>query len=726
MKHIFLLLLTLALTFAAFSQNTTTAKPAPAPQPTAQPSPPAVEDDGEVVKISTNLIQIDVTVLDKDGKQVTDLRPEEIEIYENNEKQTITNFSYINNASGTANPAAVVKTDRKDPTSPGLLPVKLRPDQVRRTIALVVDDLGLSFESIHYVKRALKKFVDEQMQPGDLVAIIRTAGGMGALQQFTSDKRQLYAAIEKVRWYPAGRGGVGAFAPAVQQFVRDQRGQQSEARALSDTNTDIEAERVRQDTFAVGTMGAVQYIVKGMADLPGRKSVMVFSDGFVLFNINGDNARIRDAMRSLTDAANRAAVIVHTTDARGLAITGVNAVDDVTGLSSRQIQDINQERNQELLDTQFGLAVLARDTGGAFTKNSNDLNDGVEKMLEEQKGYYLVGYAPDDETFDPVKRRYNRLTVRVSRPGVRVRYRSGFFGIQDEKVKPTAPTAQQKMLEALTSPFAKNDVRVSLNAFFGNAPKEGSFARLLLHIDINDLTIETGPDSKPKTEFDIVAIAFGENGTVIDQINKHFKMSFNEGGVEKTKKSGVVYSVSFPLKKPGAYQIRTVMVDTATKKIGSANQYVEVPNLKKGSVALSGILMENYTISQWQKISAGAKLEGDPADLPDHFTDTAVRRFKRGTILRFGASVYNAQTDSVSQKPNLSGVVRLYKDGALIFEGTKAEFVTSAEGINFQNIIMLGTEMLPGDYVLQVIVNDNLAKEKKRTAIQVVDFQLTD
>ena len=77
----------------------------------------------------------------------------------------------------------------------------------------MVDDLGLSFESTYYVRRALKKFVDEQMQSGDLVAIIRTGGGMGALQQFTSDRRQLYAAIERIRWNSLGRGGTGAFAP---------------------------------------------------------------------------------------------------------------------------------------------------------------------------------------------------------------------------------------------------------------------------------------------------------------------------------------------------------------------------------------------------------------------------------------------------------------------------------------------------------------------------------
>ena len=135
-----------------------------------------------------------MTVTDKSGKIINDIRRDEIEIYENGQKQEISNFSFILNQRET-----VEKQIGKAPSGP-LPPSAVRPEHVRRTIALVVDDLTLSFESTYYVRRALKKFVEEQMQDGDLVAIIRTGAGIGALQQFTTDRRQLYAAIEKVRF----------------------------------------------------------------------------------------------------------------------------------------------------------------------------------------------------------------------------------------------------------------------------------------------------------------------------------------------------------------------------------------------------------------------------------------------------------------------------------------------------------------------------------------------
>jgi len=176
---------------------------------TPTPTPKPAGDD-DVVKISTTLIQIDVTVTDKNGSIVRDLKPEDFEIYENGKKQEITNFSFVSVDNATRQ--TLVKSKEKDKLSIPLPPVAIRPEQVRRTIALVVDDLGLSFESVYQVRRALRKFVDEQMQPNDLVAVIRTGSGMGALQQFTSDKRQLYAAIESVKWNAQGRAGISAFA----------------------------------------------------------------------------------------------------------------------------------------------------------------------------------------------------------------------------------------------------------------------------------------------------------------------------------------------------------------------------------------------------------------------------------------------------------------------------------------------------------------------------------
>ncbi len=702
---------------------------------TPTPTPKTVDDD--VVKISTTLIQVDVTVTDKNGKIIKDLNPEDFEIYENGEKQAITNFSFVSTSSDIAPTSVKAQENEKNPKIP-LPPMSLKPEQVRRTIALVVDDLGLSFESVYQVRRALRKFVDEQMQANDLVAIIRTGGGMGAQQQFTSDKRQLYAAIESIKWNSLGRAGITAFAPLEATPLEQEQaagGDVSEEQLEEEQKQLKDFSDFREDIFSVGTLGAINFIVKGMSDLPGRKSIMLFSDGFAICSPDNPDrcTRIVDSVRQLTDLSNRAAVSIYTFDARGLLTTGITAADNTSGITAERIQNTNSSRSAEIFDKQEGLAYLAKETGGRTFFNNNDINKGLDKALEDQKGYYLIGYQPDTDTFDPKTRRFNKLQIKVNRKDTNVRYRSGFFGVTDDQFKkPTNQTAGQQIYTALTSPFGANGIALRLNTLFGNDKQQGSFVRSLLHVDAKDLKFTDEADGSKKAVFDVLAVSFGENGTVIDQIAKTYTMNVKNDGYQKLINEGFVYYFTFPVKKPGAYQYRVAIRDGATQKIGAANQFIEVPNLKKGELIVSGITLENLTAAQWQKLAQSASgqttaIENPASSTPNPMNDTALRKFKHGTILRYGFEVYNAKLDP-SQKPNLNTQIRIFRDGKPIFEGKNQPFEllqqTDLQRIKSAGAISLGSEMQTGDYVLQIVITDNLAKEKRRIATQFVQFEI--
>src|SRR5947199_8380560 len=153
-------------------------------QSPAQPQQPqqAQKDEDDVVRITTNLVQVDAVVTNKSGKLVTDLKPEEFEIYEDGRQQKITNFSFVSTETDAAPQPALVAEKTSAPVdklAPPVPPVRLRPEQVRRTLAIVVDDLGLSFESTAYGRQSLKKFIDMKVQPGDLVVIILPSGVIG-------------------------------------------------------------------------------------------------------------------------------------------------------------------------------------------------------------------------------------------------------------------------------------------------------------------------------------------------------------------------------------------------------------------------------------------------------------------------------------------------------------------------------------------------------------------
>jgi VWFA-related protein len=712
-------ILTLAFCFFSVSFNL-------AQTPT--PTPISVEDE-DVVKISTTLIQIDATVTDKNGKIITDLKPEDFEVYENGERQDITNFSFVAGSEPVQTPVVSKRTEKNSVPVP---PVSLRPEQVRRTIALVVDDLGLSFESVYQVRRALRKFVDEQMQPNDLVAIIRTGGGAGALQQFTSNRQQLYAAIEAVKWNSLGRGGIGAFAPLEATPL-----EQSKAAGNSSVSEeDLEEEQkqlkgfsdFREDIFSVGTLGAINFIVKGMGDLPGRKSIMLFSDGFAICSPENPDrcARIVDSVRQLTDLSNRAAVSIYTFDARGLLTTGLTPADNTSGVSAERVQNLNSSRSAEIFDKQDGLAYLAEETGGRSFFNNNDINRGLDKALEDQNGYYLIGYQPDGETFDAKTRRFNRLEIKVARKGANVRYRSGFFGITDDQIKktPNQNNAQQ-IYTALTSPFAASGVALRLNTIFGNDKEQGSFVRSLLHVNAKDLKFTDEADGGKKAVFDVLAMSFGENGAPVDQISKTYTMNVKGDAYEKLINDGFVYYFTLPVKKPGAYQYRVAIRDNASGRLGSANQFIEVPNLKKNYLTVSGIVLENLTAAQWQKFAAAP--ENKQPNQTDPMSDTSRRRFARGSILRYGYEIYNARLDA-AQKPNLSAQLKVFRDGKPILEGKNVPLEladqTDRQRLKATGALSLGSEMLAGEYVLQIIITDNLTKRKRQIAAQFVQFEI--
>ncbi|HEV7796531.1 MAG TPA: VWA domain-containing protein [Pyrinomonadaceae bacterium] len=716
---VFLLLVQLALPVLA--QTPAIQKP-PQPQTEQQPTRPNEED---VVRITTNLVQVDAVITDKSGRQIVDLRSDEIQIEEDGRQQNITEFSYIPLDSRPAPPAETAG----DKNAPPVRSVPLRPEQVRRTIALVVDDLGLSFESAHYVRQALKKFLDQQMQPDDLVAIIRTAGGIGALQQFTSDKRLLYAAVEKVKWNPIGRAGMGAFAPIAANPIANA------AAAVSGAEENID--QLRQDLFTVGTLGAINYIVRGLRGLPGRKSVLLMSDGISLYNRSDStaNQRIVTALRNLTDLANRASVVIYTMDARGLQPLNFTAADSGIGMDAeKSAEDLNNRRT-DFYESQNGLIYLAQQTGGFAVRNNNDLSGGIKRVIDDQKGYYLIGYRPDESTFDKAggHRKFHNLKLRVTRPGkFNIRMRSGFFGVTDEEAVPRGQTRQQQLIGALISPFSSAGIHLRLTSLFANDTKAGTIMRSMLHVSGRDLTFTTEPDGWHQAVFDILAITFGDNGVVVDQIGRTHTMRVKGATYEKIAKDGFTYNLAVPIKKAGAYQLRTALRDVSSERVGSASQFIEVPDLKKNRLTLSGLMVRGTSMQAFQK--SGTDLSGhgenadDTVDESDTNVNPAVRQFKPGLVMVYALAIYNAQLDKANGKPQLQTQLKLFRDGREVYAGKESVFDPAGQPdlkrLTTTGAVQLGTKMEPGEYMLQITVTDLLRDDKHRLTSQWIDFEI--
>lgn len=733
----------------------------------------------EAVRVTTNLVQVDVVVTGKDGRHVTDLRPEDFEILEDNRKQQITNFSYLTTGSATtiSHPQTPIYRSEGETVAPAS-PASLRPELLRRTMAIVIDDLGLSFESTISARDALKKFINEQMQPNDRIAIILTSKGVGALQQFTSDKGQLLAAIERVRWYPAGRGGTSPFAE-LNEAVDDLK---QSAQVLD------ELEEERAGIYAVGTLGTLGLVVRGLGELPGRKAVVLISEAFRLFTVQGRNERLMKALSQLTDQANRASTVIYTLDASGLQTLNLTAADKVSGATFlldpgllglapgptprtvervdarpprvdaaadaerdsgaafRKLNALMDQRRDQNNEAQSVLSYIARQTGGIFVTNRNDLSAGLQRFIDDQKGYYLLGYRPAESTVDPApgRRRFHALTVKVKRPGLKLRAREGFYGVSDEDRRLAGGTRDGQLAASLTSPFASGDIHLRLTSLFGNQSTAGSFMRSLLHVDARDLSFTEDAGGTHKAEMEVVAVNLGENGRVVDQYTYAQSISVRGDEYQRLLHQGLIYIVDVPVKLAGAYQLRVAVRDTASERIGTASQFIEIPDLSRNRLALSGIVLSGIDSATTSRApnstSASApsanrtpssQVETDApqtANEPDPQTGAAIRRLRQGMLLDYRYFIYNAQLDSGNARPRLQTQVRLFRDGQPVFTGKlqplDASKQTDVKRVSAVGRLRIGPELTPGEYLLQVLVTDLLAQEKRRTATQWMDFSI--
>jgi VWFA-related protein len=675
-------------------------------KPTVTTSPQQTTDEkDDVVKITTNLVQVDAVVT-KNGKPVPNLTAEDFEIYEDGRRQAITSFAYISNVPNTASSPAPGrdKTDAVVPFS------SLKRDDPRRTIALVVDDIGLSAESMSQVRRQLRKFVAEELQPNDLVAIIRTGGDMGALQQFTNDKRVLNRAVESLRWNICSRVGINVFPVA--------------GSAESDPANICGGRSYDQ------TLKSLRFILDSMAELPGRKSMILLSDSMpaetqeepksvrVDGTIEEDwshlPAGLRDSinyssfLNKIAERAIRSTVVIYSVDTQGLAFTGVTAADNIRGTYqsvTAQTQGLMSARSLMLNARRAGGELLARQTGGFQVRNTNNFN--LDEILEDQGGYYLIGYRPTEDTFN---KQFHRIKAKVKRSGMSLRTRFGFYGIPEEEANRPLSARDTTNL-ALASPFSAQDIELELTSFFVNDKTAGSAVRSFVYIDAGSLAL-TPVDGRRQGAVDLHGVIFGDNGTVVQQFKRIATLNLSEKGYQHALSNGVGVTLDMPIKRAGAYQVRVAAKDRNSSRIGSAGQFVAVPDLDSKRVAVSGIVLG---------VAGNSGGDGESIAYP------GTRRFEVNSDLYFTYMIYNTASDGGSQPRSLATEVRLFRNGKIVYSSSEKPIAVRQTDSNrsvASGVLRLTPDFEPGNYYLQVVMTEEGAKKKAMPVVQWVDFEI--
>ena len=717
MKHFSLtLLFLLFLPFSLFAQTTSSTP------------------DDDVVKITTKLVQFDTVVTDKKGNQIKDLTIDDFEIIQDGKPQRITNFSYINTEVPAQSSLVTIVKNGKNVILPP--PVRVRPENAGRLITFIVDDGNCTASQMGMVasRDALKKFVAEQMLPNDLVAIYRTRGGSSLLQQYTSDKNQLMRVVRQIRWYPA----IGTCFDRNGNFFESARndstlrtGGQGTFESNENRKSREEIEDTVRDNQTVGTIGVVRYVVNGLEKISGRKIVFLLSDGMPVRTRNNTSRQTLDALRDLTDLANRASVVFNTIDARGLVDASVISASDDVDISGAidsanpaGTAKIAADRAAELRNTRDGLFYLAEETGGNFYKDQNFLDAPIRQALGLEKGYYLIGYEPDDETFKD--KGFNKLEIKLKRPDLKVSSRSGFLGRTDESLAPKKRTGDSELYEAIVAPLPRAGLNVRLTAFFVSDSAQEKTVRSLVHLDGSQITFVDEPNGFKKAVFDVVAVTMNEKNEVVDEFNRTHTFKIEAAAMPFIKQNGMIYTTDVPVKKAGNYNFRLAVRDANSKMLGAASQLVQVPDLKKSKVFLSGLTIS--AVDANGKFAAPSAVKPENALSLTNSTEVpSIRRFRTNSIVAYAYTLYNPKINKTNGQPNLTVQINLYRDGRIISEG-KAETLTPetmSDPTRFNNYgyLRLNAGVLKGDYALQIIVRDLAENE---TTSQWIDFEVVD
>ena len=264
-----------------------------------------------------------------------------------------------------------------------------------------------------------------------------------------------------------------------------------------------------------------------------------------------------------------------------------------------------------------------------------------------------------------------------------------------------------------------------MNAIFTSDASQKSHIRTFVNIGANDLTFTKLPDGRHKTSVDVLAVTLSDKGDILDERPQNLTLTLDDVEYKKLMTRGLVASFSLPIKNPGGYQVRLAVRDVATARVGSANQYVEVPNVKKDRLFLSGMALESVPSETWQ--SARLARVDQMLVLGDPLYHTAVRQFQAGSVLRFAYHVYNAKLDG-SRQANLAYRLRLFAGQRLVFETPIRPIPTvaaeSQRTVGATGALKLGEGLAAGDYVLQVDISDPQSKDSRRTATQFIQFEI--
>ena len=670
-----------------------------------------------MVRVYTELVQTDVMVFDKEGKFVNGLTKDNFELRIDGKPRPIESFELITAGSDEESQLAAAR---------GATSINLKrpvPLDRGRIVFFYLDDFHMDLQGLTAAKKVISAFIEKEMGQNDQAAIASATGQVGFLQQLTTDRTVLQAALDRMnaRTYSVrdpdrppmseyhalliDRLDRDVFEFFISETIRLNPGMNREAAAsiVRGRAQSIQSQAAR---FNQNTFGGLEKLVQSAKGLPGRKVVFFLSGGFLIENRRGDST---SKLRDITNAAAKSGVVIYSMDTRGL----VASMDDAaTVMPFDPFGRLNLSTSGERSAYQDGLNALAVDTGGKAIFNTNDLRQGLTPALKETSTYYLLAWKPDAET--QKQRKFRNLEVKlVNRPNFTVRVRKGFFDLDPPSTstvkappQPAKPTsAPAKLRESLTAPFPERTFPILMSADYYDVPEKGATLSTAIQLPGEFLTFGEQPDGKIQAVVDLSGIFFDDKGVSKTSFIERIVTTAPSLEAARTERRDITFTYPAAL-PPGLYQVRVAARDEKSEKVGSAHAWIEIPDLSKKKLTMSSLLLGERTQAMVTNVSNSGGIS--PVAL------SASHRFRRESTLRFLLFAYNTMFSPTDQKPDIAVQVHIVRDDQPVI--TTALRKVNTEGVGDLTRLPYAAEvplsdLLPGRYQLKVTVIDRLAKQ---------------
>ncbi len=611
-----------------------TPPPPETPPPDTQPTVP-------VFGVESSVVLLDVIARDKKGHLVRDLTPSDFEVYEDGERQVVTSFRVIDNtvelAGGrTAEGATAATTPRATSVAPEAASTSPTASSTSPSVIAFLYD-RLTTEGRDTAHRAALAYAARAHVDGDMVGVFQLDLALHTLQPFTTDIHAIEGAFERANLHAQTpfahtRQEQRAFfdrAAAIEQALATVTGTTDAAKRANADSLTVQRrfallqggvlqsfDRLERDQQGFSSVNGLLALVGGLNALPGRKTIVFFSEGVNL------TSNVVAHFRSVIATANRANVTVYAVDVGGLRAisTTREARDDLVATSSQRLNDEargsvdpwrgaltrGQERAEDMLrqNPQVGLGQLAEETGGFLVTDTNDAARGFRRIQEETHFYYLLSYSPTDQSFDG---RYRAIALKVARPGLEIHSRKGYLALKSNTSVPVR-TFEAPGLAILGRSPLPDDFPLAVAAL--SFPETQRPGRVPVFVQFPGSVLSYTLDKKSKVytaRFTVVARLRDAAGYEVDRMSRDYPLSVPADKLEAARRGNVLYLQEADL-RPGRYTLEAVAWDANSRKASARTAMVEVPAAAADDLRLSSLVL----LQKVERLSAAEQARDNP------------------------------------------------------------------------------------------------------------------